>query len=100
LRSELRRMIRALAIRTASVRGDRFSGSGVFVSAAAVGIMRNGVGTLEPCATGCMFIGPVDVDLRLGIMDNAQMQSSFDALNEAPPPRTACADLADFVRLR
>jgi hypothetical protein len=85
LRSELRRMIRAFAIWTACALGDGFFES-VFVSAAAVGIMSNGVGALEACAPGCTLMGPADVGLRFGILDNAQMQRSFDA-REGP----ACA---------
>jgi hypothetical protein len=78
IRSELRRMIFAFATRTASVLGDRFVDSGVFVSA--VGIISSCVGAIEPCATGCTLMGPVGVGLRLGILDNSQMQSSFTAL--------------------
>jgi hypothetical protein len=76
-RSELRRVIRALATRTASVRGDCFFGGGAFVSVPAVGIMRNCVGAIEPCSTGCMLIGPGDVGLLLGIMDNQRLPGSF-----------------------
>jgi hypothetical protein len=78
-------MIRAFAIRTASVLGDRFFTGGVSVSAAAVGIMRDCMGAIEPCSTGCMFIGPGDVGLLLGIMDNAFPASSFDARNRSAP---------------
>jgi hypothetical protein len=79
LRSELRRMILALATRTACALGDGFF-ERVFVSATVVGIISSCVGAMEPCATGCTLMGPVDVGLRLGIMDNSQMQSSFTAL--------------------
>jgi hypothetical protein len=79
-RSELRRMIRALATRTASVLGDGFFfGNGVFVSVAAVGIISDWVGAIEPCATGCMVMGPGEVGLRFGIRDNAQVSGSFGA---------------------
>ncbi|MEA2899035.1 MAG: hypothetical protein QOJ84_4650 [Bradyrhizobium sp.] len=78
-------MILAFAIRTASVRGDRFFDSGVLVSAPGVGIMSNCVGAIEPCSTGCMFIGPGDVGLLFGILDNSQMQSSFTVLKKAEP---------------
>jgi hypothetical protein len=71
-------MIRAFAIRTASVLGVCFFECGGCVSAPAVGSMRNCVGAIEPCWTGCMLIGPVGVDLRFGIADNAQLLSSFD----------------------
>jgi hypothetical protein len=70
-RSELRRIIRAFAIRTASVLGDGFFDGDAFVSASAVGIMRNWVAAVEPCSTGCTLMGPVDVGLFLGIIDNA-----------------------------
>jgi hypothetical protein len=73
-------MILAFATRTASVLVGGFSGSGVFVSAPAVGIMgSSGVGIVEPCSRGCTFMGPVDVGLLLGIMDNSRLPSSFDA---------------------
>jgi hypothetical protein len=77
-RNELRRMIRAFAMRTASVLGDRFSKSGV--SSPAVGIMSSCVGAIELCGAGCTLIGPADVSLRLSILDNSQMQSLFTAL--------------------
>jgi hypothetical protein len=76
-------MIRAFATRTASVLGDGFFGSGVLVSAVVVGIMSSCVGAIEPCATGCTLMGPGDVGLRLGILDNSQMRSSFTALEPA-----------------
>ena len=87
-------MIRAFAIWTASALGDRFFGSGVLVSAPTVGIMHNCVGAIEPCATGCTLIGPVDVGLRLGILDNSQMQSSFTALKCRATHETASLALS------
>jgi hypothetical protein len=77
-RSELRRIIRAFAIRTASALGVCFFDSRVFVSVSAVGIMRNCMAAIEPCSTGCTLMGPVDVDLFLGIIDNALLPRSFD----------------------
>jgi hypothetical protein len=71
-RSELRREIRALATRTASVRDDCFFGSGGGVSAPVVGIMRNCAGAIEPCSTGCMLIGPGGVGWLFGIIDNTR----------------------------
>jgi hypothetical protein len=68
-------MIRAFAIRTASVLGVCF-----FERVPAVGSMPNCVGAIEPCWTGCTLIGPVDVGLFLGITDNSQLSSSFDRL--------------------
>ena len=95
-------MIRALAMRTASVLGDFFGG---WVSAPAVGCMLNCVGAIEPCWSGCTLIGPVSVCLLLGITDNAQLSSSFDpfvsAAGDAMPP--AMADLrqdAQGIRTR
>jgi hypothetical protein len=67
----LRRIIRAFAIRTASILDDCFFDGAVFVSVAAVGIMSTGVGAIEPCATGCTLIGPVDDGLLLGMTDNS-----------------------------
>jgi hypothetical protein len=78
-------MIRAFAIRTACALGDGFFAS-AFVSAPAVGIMSNCMGAIEPCAPGCTLMGPADVGLRFGILDNAQMQRSFDA-REGPARR-------------
>jgi hypothetical protein len=71
-------MIRAFAIRTASVLGVCFFDARVFVSVSAVGIMRNCMAAIEPCSTGCTFMGPVGVDLFLAIIDNALLPSSFD----------------------
>jgi hypothetical protein len=78
-RSELRRMILAFATRIASALDDGFFGSGVLVSAPAVGIMSNCVGAIEPCSTGCTLMGPVEVGLLFGIMDNSRLPSSFGA---------------------
>jgi hypothetical protein len=71
----LRRVIRAFAMRTASILGDGFFGRCV---APAVGSMRNCVGAIEPCWTGCMLIGPVRVGSFAGITDNAWHVSSFE----------------------
>jgi hypothetical protein len=90
LRSELRRMILAFAIWTACALGDGFFESGVFVSATVVGIMSNCVGAFEPSAPGCTLIGPVDVGLRLGILDNARLPSWFGA-REGPACATGAA---------
>jgi hypothetical protein len=75
-------MIRAFAMRTASVLGDGFFGRDGGVSAPGVGSMRNCVGAIEPCWAGCTLIGPVRVDLFPGILDNAQLSSSFDGVGE------------------
>jgi hypothetical protein len=73
-------MILALAAWTASVLVGCFFRCGVFVSAPAAGIIgSNGVAAIEPCSTGCTLIGPADVGLRFGIMDNALLPHSFDA---------------------
>jgi hypothetical protein len=78
-------MIRAFAIRTASALGDRFVESCVLVSAPVVGIMSNCVGASELCAPGCTLMGPVDVGLLFGIMDNACVPGLFDARKNARP---------------
>ena len=73
-------MIRAFAIRTASALVGRFFGYGVFSCPPAAGIMgSSGVGAIEPCATGCMLMGPGDVGLLFGIMNNARVPHWFDA---------------------
>jgi hypothetical protein len=82
LRSELRRIILAFAIRTASVLGVCFFECGGFVSASAVGIMLNCVGAIELCWKGCTLMGPVDVGLFLGITDNSHLSSSFRWFSE------------------
>jgi hypothetical protein len=71
-------MIRAFAMRTASVLGEGFFGRDGWVSAPAVGSMLNCVGAIEPCWTGCTLIGPVDVGLFPGITDNSHLSSWFD----------------------
>ena len=79
-------MIRAFATRTASVRVDRCFGYGVFSCPPGVGIMgSNGVAAIEPCAPGCTLMGPGDVGLRFGIMNNACVPSLFDAPASARP---------------
>jgi len=65
----LRRVILALAARIASVLVGCCFGAGVFAAVVAVGII--GVGNVEPRWTGCIRIGPVDVDLLSGMIDNA-----------------------------
>ena len=92
-RSELRRMIRAFAIRTASVLGVCFFEGGSFVSVPAVGIMLNCVGAIELCWNGCTFMGPADVGLRLGITDNALLWFVSTALRKGVPfsdPGSCC----------
>jgi hypothetical protein len=43
-----------------------------------VGIIGcNGVGLVEPCSEGCMLMGPVNGDLRRGIIDNAPQSALF-----------------------
>jgi hypothetical protein len=78
LRSESRRIILAFAARTASILADRFLGDVFFGLLPVVGIIGcNGVGLVEPCSAGCMFIGPVNGDLRRGITDNAPRSTLF-----------------------
>jgi hypothetical protein len=78
LRRESRRIILAFAARTASILIDRFLGDAFFGLLPVVGIMGcNGVGLVEPCSAGCMFMGPVSGDLRRGITDNALRSALF-----------------------
>jgi hypothetical protein len=65
-----------LAVPTASVRVGCFFGCAALVAFRAVGII--GVGIIEPRSMGCILIGPVDVDLVLGIIDNAFVPNLFD----------------------
>jgi hypothetical protein len=85
-------MIRAFAIRTASVLGVCFFECGAFVSVSAVGIMPNCVGAIELSCRGCTFMGPADVGLHLGITDNAVPSSSFDGAPKTAPrdPASCC----------
>jgi hypothetical protein len=77
LRRESRRIILAFAARTASILIDRFLGDAVFGLLPVVGIGCNGVGLVEPCSTGCMLMGPVNGDLRRGIIDNTPRSALF-----------------------
>jgi hypothetical protein len=78
LRRESRRIILAFAARTASILIDRFLGDALLGLLPVVRIIGcSGVGLVEPCSAGCMFMGPVDGDLRRGITDNAQRSALF-----------------------
>jgi hypothetical protein len=66
----------------------------------------NCVGAIELCATGCTLMGPADVGVRLGIMDNSQMLRSFTAnqsrgstyrcYNRAPPVPIVVIQVPDY----
>jgi hypothetical protein len=75
-RSELQRMIRAFAIRTASVLDDCLFGR--CVSMPLVGSIRDCVAAVELCSTGCTLMGPGDVGLLFAIMDNSRRPAWFD----------------------
>jgi hypothetical protein len=78
LRRESRRIILAFAARTASILIDRFLGDALLGLLPVVRIIGcSGVGLVEPCSAGCMFMGPVDGDLRRGITDNARRSALF-----------------------
>jgi hypothetical protein len=78
LRRESRRIILAFVARTASILIDRFFGDAFFGLLPVVGIIGcNGVGLVEPCPAGCMLMGPVNGDLRRGIIDNAPRSALF-----------------------
>jgi hypothetical protein len=84
LRSESRRIILAFATRTASILIDRFLADALFDLLPVVGIIGcNGVGLVEPCPAGCMLMGPVNGDLRRGMIDNALRSALFDRLPAA-----------------
>jgi hypothetical protein len=87
-RNELRRVILALATRTASVLVTGFAfGGGAFFSFLPVGIMGcTGVGTFEARSTGCVLIGPV-TGVSLGILDNSIWRASFEDPKKNPPAR-------------
>jgi hypothetical protein len=70
-RSEFLRVILALAARTASILVGCCFGCGVFAAFPAVGIIGSPCVGIEPRSRGCIVIGPVDVDLLLGILDAA-----------------------------
>jgi len=86
-------MIRAFAMRTASVLGDCFFGRDAGASAPAVGSMRNCVGAVEPCWKGCTLIGPVDVGLFPGITDNSNLSSSFNGFVKRPSSVTGAGEI-------
>jgi hypothetical protein len=57
---------------------DRCLGDALFGSLPVVGISGcDGVGRVEPCSAGCMLMGPVNGDLRRGIIHNAPQTALF-----------------------
>jgi hypothetical protein len=79
LRRELRRIILAFALRTASVLAVCFFGKAVFGFFPVAGIIGcDCVSIIEPCSIGCTFIGPVKGELRRGITDNSLLAGLFD----------------------
>jgi hypothetical protein len=70
-RRESLRVIVALAARTASILVGCCFGCGVFAAFPAVGIVGSPCVGIEPRSRGCIVIGPVDVGLRLGILNTA-----------------------------
>jgi hypothetical protein len=85
-------MIRAFAMRTASVLGDGFFGGDGRVAVPAVGSMRNCVGAIEPCRAGCTLIGPGDVSLFPDISDNSRLSSSFDGSVKSTSSVIGCSE--------
>src|SRR5271165_4285086 len=78
-RSEFRRVLLALAARTASVLVGRCFGRGVFAAFPAVGIIGSPcVGAIEPRSRGCIVIGPADFGLFLGILNTASGSVTID----------------------
>jgi hypothetical protein len=73
---------------------DRCLGDALFGSLPVVGISGcDGVGRVEPCSAGCMLMGPVNGDLRRGIIDNAPQTTLFGyrpaVRSTSPPPNPA-----------
>ena len=85
-------MMRAFAIRTASVLVGRCFGTGAFVCAPAAGIMgSSGVAAIEPCSKGCTLMGPGDVGLRFGIINNARVPRWFCSLRALTASAQICS---------
>ena len=77
-RNELRRLILALAVRTASARVGFCFDCGALVVFPTVGIAGSTwVGLIEARSTGCVLMGPV-IGSRSGIRDNAFQPDSFN----------------------
>jgi hypothetical protein len=79
VRRESRRIILALAARTASALVGCSFGCGVFADFPTVGIIGSPcVGIIEPRSRGCILIGPVDFGLLLGILNTASRSVTID----------------------
>jgi hypothetical protein len=79
--SEFRRVIRALASRTASPLVGLAFGDTTFrrLASSDPGMAGStGTGIVELRSAGCIFIGPTGRDLRFSISDNALAPNSFD----------------------
>jgi hypothetical protein len=96
-RREFRRVILALAARTASALVGCCFGCGVFAAFPAVGIIGSPCVGIEPRSRGCIVIGPVDVGLLLGILNTAR--GSVTALWGRERP-TACTDKRSAIKQR
>ena len=82
------------AIRTASVLGDCSFVTAVFGFLPRLGI--NGCdcfGVIEPCFTGCTFIGPTNGGFRWGITYNSLQASLFDGQQMVEGSSSSCPPL-------
>jgi hypothetical protein len=75
-RKESRRVISALAARTASAIVGFCFGSSVLFAPTCGSLGRTWVGNIEGRSIGCVIIGPI-ADLFLGILENAFLTISF-----------------------
>src|ERR1700730_11802467 len=76
-RREFRRVIVALAARTASALVGCCFGCGVFAAFPAVGIIGSPCVGLEPRSRGCIVLWTVDVGSRLGILNTPRGSPPF-----------------------
>ena len=86
---ELRRVILAFAARIASVLVSCCFGCGVLVTFPAIGIIGSAcVGSIDERLLGCVLIGPVGVNVPLGILDNSLRSNPFnhDPVSPQTPP--------------
>jgi hypothetical protein len=74
----LRRLISAFAARCASTLVDGFFDAADVPLLLFAGIMGSDwAGSIDRCSVGCTLIGPVKIDLRWGILDNAVPPNLF-----------------------
>ena len=82
LLSEPRRLIFALAIRTASARVDCFFETFFGFLPVTTTIGCDCINVIEPCTTGCTLMGPVNGGFGRGMPDNAWRANWFNPASE------------------